>query len=59
MEEIGLDLSKEYPKPLTDGVVRASDVVIKIIEDINTRQATLQVDERRRGDEGRPQTAGR
>jgi arsenate reductase len=28
MEEIGLDLSKEYPKPLTDEFVRASDVVI-------------------------------
>ncbi|MGH8835490.1 MAG: arsenate reductase ArsC [Actinomycetes bacterium] len=28
MSEIGLDLSAEYPKPLTDDVVRASDVVI-------------------------------
>jgi arsenate reductase len=28
MSEIGLDLTKEYPKPLTDDVVRASDVVI-------------------------------
>jgi arsenate reductase (thioredoxin) len=28
MEEIGVDLSKEYPKPLTDEFVRASDVVI-------------------------------
>jgi arsenate reductase len=28
MEEIGLDLTKEYPKPLTDEFVRASDVVI-------------------------------
>ena len=28
MAEIGLDLSKEYPKPLTDEFVRASDVVI-------------------------------
>ncbi|QCB96016.1 arsenate reductase ArsC [Arthrobacter sp. PAMC25564] len=28
MSEMGLDLSKEYPKPLTDDVVRASDVVI-------------------------------
>jgi len=28
MEEIGIDLSKEYPKPLTDEFVRASDVVI-------------------------------
>jgi arsenate reductase (thioredoxin) len=28
MKEIGLDLSKEFPKPLTDEVVRASDVVI-------------------------------
>jgi arsenate reductase len=28
MEEIGLDLSKEFPKPLTDEVVRAADVVI-------------------------------
>ena len=28
LEEIGLDLSKEFPKPLTDEVVRASDVVI-------------------------------
>jgi arsenate reductase len=28
MDEIGIDLSKEYPKPLTDEFVRASDVVI-------------------------------
>ena len=28
MKEMGLDLSREYPKPLTDDVVRASDVVI-------------------------------
>jgi len=28
MAEIGLDLSTAYPKPLTDDVVRASDVVI-------------------------------
>ena len=28
MEEIGLDLSKEHPKPLTDAAVQASDVVI-------------------------------
>ncbi|WP_024819919.1 arsenate reductase ArsC [Arthrobacter sp. 31Y] len=28
MNEMGLDLGKEYPKPLTDDVVRASDVVI-------------------------------
>ena len=28
MEEMGLDLSREYPKPLTDDVVRDSDVVI-------------------------------
>jgi arsenate reductase len=28
MAEIGVDLSKEYPKPLTDEFVRASDVVI-------------------------------
>jgi arsenate reductase len=28
MEEIGLDLSKEHPKPLTDAAVHASDVVI-------------------------------
>ena len=28
MAEMGLDLTKEYPKPLTDDVVRASDVVI-------------------------------
>ena len=28
MEEIGVDLSKEFPKPLTDDVVRAADVVI-------------------------------
>ncbi len=30
MSEMGLDLSGNYPKPLTDGVVRASDVVITI-----------------------------
>jgi len=28
MEEVGLDISKEFPKPLTDEVVRAADVVI-------------------------------
>lgn len=28
MSELGLDLSRKYPKPLTDDVVRASDVVI-------------------------------
>jgi arsenate reductase (thioredoxin) len=28
MAEIGLDLSQEFPKPLTDEVVRAADVVI-------------------------------
>jgi protein-tyrosine-phosphatase len=28
MREIGLDISKEFPKPLTDDVVRAADVVI-------------------------------
>jgi arsenate reductase len=28
MAELGIDLSKEFPKPLTDEVVRAADVVI-------------------------------
>jgi arsenate reductase len=28
MVEIGLDLSKEFPKPLTTGAVEASDVVV-------------------------------
>ncbi len=28
MAEIGLDLTREFPKPLTDEVVRAADVVI-------------------------------
>jgi arsenate reductase len=28
MEELGVDLSEEFPKPLTDEVVRAADVVI-------------------------------
>ena len=28
MNEIGVDLSEAFPKPLTDEVVRASDVVI-------------------------------
>ena len=28
MQEVGVDLSKAYPKPLTDEFVRASDVVI-------------------------------
>jgi arsenate reductase len=28
MSEIGLDITKEFPKPLTDEVVRAADVVI-------------------------------
>lgn len=28
MNEIGLDLSKEYPKPLTDDAVQAADVVV-------------------------------
>ncbi len=28
MAKIGIDLSQEFPKPLTDEVVRAADVVI-------------------------------
>lgn len=28
MEEMGVDLSREFPKPLTDEAVRAADVVI-------------------------------
>jgi protein-tyrosine-phosphatase len=28
MAEIGLDMSEEFPKPLTDEVVRAADVVV-------------------------------
>ena len=28
MAEVGVDLSKEFPKPLTDDAVRAADVVI-------------------------------
>jgi arsenate reductase len=28
MTEVGLDLTKEFPKPLTDEVVRAADVVV-------------------------------
>ena len=28
MEEVGVDISKEFPKPLTDEVVRAADAVI-------------------------------
>ena len=28
MEELGFDMSEEFPKPLTDEVVRAADVVI-------------------------------
>jgi arsenate reductase (thioredoxin) len=28
MQELGIDLSQEFPKPLTDEVVRAADVVI-------------------------------
>ena len=30
MAELGLDLSTEFPKPLTDDVVRAADVVISM-----------------------------
>jgi arsenate reductase (thioredoxin) len=28
MEELGIDMTEEFPKPLTDEVVRAADVVI-------------------------------
>jgi arsenate reductase len=28
MSEVGLDISKEFPKPMTDDVVRAADVVV-------------------------------
>lgn len=28
LDEIGIDISKEFPKPMTDDVVRAADVVI-------------------------------
>jgi arsenate reductase (thioredoxin) len=30
MAELGLDLAKEFPKPLTDDVVKAADVVISM-----------------------------
>ena len=30
MEEIGLDISAEFPKPLTDAVIRAADVVVTL-----------------------------
>jgi arsenate reductase len=30
MEEIGVDLSKEFPKPLTTDVVQAADVVVTV-----------------------------
>jgi arsenate reductase len=28
MSEVGIDIGKEFPKPMTDEVVRAADVVI-------------------------------
>jgi len=28
MEEVGLDLSKAFPKPLTDEIARAADVLV-------------------------------
>ncbi len=28
MAEVGVDISKEFPKPMTDEVVRAADAVI-------------------------------
>jgi arsenate reductase (thioredoxin) len=28
MDELGVDMSEEFPKPLTDEVVRAADAVI-------------------------------
>ncbi|HSI81825.1 MAG TPA: arsenate reductase ArsC [Solirubrobacterales bacterium] len=28
MDEVGIDISKEFPKPITDDAVRAADVVI-------------------------------
>ena len=28
LREIGIDISKEFPKPMTDDIVRASDVVV-------------------------------
>jgi len=28
MSELGIDVSKEFPKPMTDEVVRAADAVI-------------------------------
>ena len=28
LNEIGIDISKEFPKPMTDDIVRAADVVI-------------------------------
>ena len=30
MEELGLDMSRQFPKPLTDDFVRAADVVISM-----------------------------
>ena len=28
MDEVGIDLSKEFPKPMTDEIVRAADAVV-------------------------------
>src|SRR5437879_11876140 len=30
MDEVGIDISRELPKPLTDDAVRAADAVVKI-----------------------------
>jgi protein-tyrosine-phosphatase len=30
MREVGVDLSKEFPKPLTDDTVRSADVVVSM-----------------------------
>ncbi|MGC1184233.1 MAG: arsenate reductase ArsC [Candidatus Dormiibacterota bacterium] len=30
MREVGLDISREFPKPLTEGAVRAADVVVSM-----------------------------
>ena len=41
MGEIGADISKEFPKPWTDEVVRAADIIRPIRDEIKARVEAL------------------
>src|SRR4051794_10502833 len=42
MDEVGLDVSREFPKPLTGEAVEAADVVITLYESVAERRDHLE-----------------